>query len=127
MEAIIRVMPSNPGNEYAQINLYPLAPMHHCDFQTRDETYAAIFEYIEVFYNRSLRHQALGYVIPVQFEQAKEISRLSVIAIQRRAYSAITSNTDFLILAVRSAMLPDADGNIGTSCAEVTDDSSTDK
>lgn len=43
--------------------------VHHCDFQTRDEARAAIFEYIEVFYNRSRRHQTLGYVSPVQFER----------------------------------------------------------
>lgn len=42
--------------------------VHHCDFQTRDEARAAIFEYIEVFYNRSRRHQALGYISPAQFE-----------------------------------------------------------
>lgn len=43
--------------------------VHHCDFQTRDEARTAIFEYIEVFYNRSRRHQTLGYVSPAQFEQ----------------------------------------------------------
>lgn len=45
--------------------------VHHCDFQTRDEARAAIFEYIEIFYNRQRRHQTLDYVSPVQFEQQK--------------------------------------------------------
>ncbi|HSI37132.1 MAG: IS3 family transposase, partial [Phycisphaerae bacterium] len=31
---------------------------------------ASIFEYIEVFYNRTRRHSALGYVSPEQFEAA---------------------------------------------------------
>ena len=44
---------------------------HHCDFKTRDEARAAIFEYIEIFYNRQRRHQTLNYVSPVQFEQQK--------------------------------------------------------
>ncbi|HCE3720080.1 TPA: IS3 family transposase, partial [Vibrio parahaemolyticus] len=36
---------------------------------TRDETRQAIFEYIEVDYNRARRHSALGYLSPVNFEQ----------------------------------------------------------
>ncbi|MBI1344646.1 IS3 family transposase, partial [bacterium] len=28
----------------------------------------SLFEYIEVFYNRSRRHSALGYLSPQQFE-----------------------------------------------------------
>lgn len=42
--------------------------VHHRDFHTRDEARAAIFEYIEVFYNRQRIHQTLGYLCPVQFE-----------------------------------------------------------
>jgi transposase InsO family protein len=30
----------------------------------------ALFEYIEVFYNRQRRHSSLGYVSPVDFELA---------------------------------------------------------
>ncbi|MBK8139474.1 MAG: IS3 family transposase [Chloroflexi bacterium] len=29
----------------------------------------AIFEYIEVWYNRQRRHSALGYLSPAEFEQ----------------------------------------------------------
>ncbi|MCX8834550.1 IS3-like element ISVpa2 family transposase [Vibrio parahaemolyticus] len=36
---------------------------------TRDKTRQAIFEYIEVDYNRARRHSALGYLSPVNFEQ----------------------------------------------------------
>ena len=35
---------------------------------TKEEVRNAIFEYIEVFYNRKRRHSALGYLSPVQFE-----------------------------------------------------------
>ena len=40
------------------------------DYATRAEATASIFEYIEVFYNRTRRHSALGYVSPEQFEAA---------------------------------------------------------
>jgi putative transposase len=43
--------------------------VHHCDFASREAARAAIFDYIEVFYNRQRRHQTLGYVSPLQFEQ----------------------------------------------------------
>ena len=37
-------------------------------FATRPQARAAIFEYIEVFYNRQRRHSALGYATPAAFE-----------------------------------------------------------
>lgn len=43
--------------------------VHHSDFHTREAARAAIFNYIEIFYNRRRRHQALGYISPVQFEE----------------------------------------------------------
>jgi hypothetical protein len=43
--------------------------VHQCDFASREAARAAIFDYIEVFYNRQRRRQALGYLSPVQFEQ----------------------------------------------------------
>lgn len=42
--------------------------VHHRDFTTREHARAAIFDYIEVFYNRSRIHQTLGYRTPVEFE-----------------------------------------------------------
>lgn len=41
----------------------------HQLFPNRDAARAAIFDYIEVFYNRQRRHQTLGYQSPAQFEQ----------------------------------------------------------
>ena len=38
------------------------------DFRTRHEAKAAVFEYIEVFYNRNRLHQSLGYKTPMAFE-----------------------------------------------------------
>ena len=39
------------------------------DFRTRTETRSAIFEWIEVFYNRERLHQTLDYVSPVRYEE----------------------------------------------------------
>jgi len=43
--------------------------IHHCDFRSRDEARAAIFDYIELFYNRKRIHQSLGYRTPEQIER----------------------------------------------------------
>ncbi len=48
--------------------------IHHHDFHTRIQARQAIFEYIEIFYNRQRTHSALGYKTPVQFEQQFEPS-----------------------------------------------------
>jgi transposase InsO family protein len=42
--------------------------VHRFEFTTRAEARAAIFEWIEVFYNRERFHSALGYQSPVDFE-----------------------------------------------------------
>ena len=42
--------------------------VNRCEFLTRKDAEAAIFEYIEVFYNRKRLHSALNYVSPEQFE-----------------------------------------------------------
>jgi putative transposase len=39
-------------------------------FAGRSEAHAALFEYIEVFYNRKRRHSRLAFVSPVQYESA---------------------------------------------------------
>jgi len=41
-------------------------------FATRNEAKSAIFEYIEVFYNRQRRHSVLGYLSPVEYQQRME-------------------------------------------------------
>ena len=63
-------------------NCYDNAPMesffgtlktelvYHCHYATRAEAKTAIFEYIELFYNRFRRHSALNYQSPVAFEQS---------------------------------------------------------
>ena len=42
---------------------------HHDNYRTRAEAQQAIFEYIEVFYNRKRRHSTLGYVAPFKYEE----------------------------------------------------------
>jgi transposase InsO family protein len=44
--------------------------VHGADFATRAQARAAIFEYIEVFYNNQRRHSSLGYVSPAEYEQS---------------------------------------------------------
>ena len=43
--------------------------IHFCTFHTREEAKAAVFDYIEIFYNRSRLHQSLGYLSPAEFER----------------------------------------------------------
>jgi transposase InsO family protein len=42
--------------------------IHHETYQTRSAAKQAVFEYIEVFYNRERMHSANGYVSPVDYE-----------------------------------------------------------
>ncbi|MCJ7557608.1 MAG: IS3 family transposase [Gammaproteobacteria bacterium] len=42
--------------------------VHNRMFDNPDEARSAIFDYIEVFYNRQRHHQTLNYTTPVQFE-----------------------------------------------------------
>ena len=43
--------------------------VHQVDFPTRAAARSALFDYIEVFYNRQRRHSHLGYVSPAEFER----------------------------------------------------------
>jgi putative transposase len=43
--------------------------VHATRYATREQAIADVFEYIEVFYNRTRRHSTLGYVSPAQFLQ----------------------------------------------------------
>lgn len=42
--------------------------VHRRKFKTRQEAMTAIFEYIEVWYNRQRLHSSLGYKTPVEYE-----------------------------------------------------------
>jgi transposase InsO family protein len=44
--------------------------VHHTRFATKAEARQALFEYVEVFYNRVRRHSALGYRSPADYEQS---------------------------------------------------------
>ena len=45
--------------------------VYRTHFKTRLEAMTAIFEYIEVFYNRKRIHSSIGYLTPVAYEQAQ--------------------------------------------------------
>jgi putative transposase len=40
----------------------------HCDYKTRDQARASLFDYLEVFYNRQRRHSTINYESPLAFE-----------------------------------------------------------
>jgi putative transposase len=42
--------------------------IHHHNYATRNEARLALFEYLEVFYNRKRRHSKLGYQSPAEYE-----------------------------------------------------------
>jgi putative transposase len=44
-------------------------PVYAARDEARQEARLEVFWYIEVFYNRSRRHAALGYLSPVAFEE----------------------------------------------------------
>jgi transposase InsO family protein len=44
--------------------------VYHEKFATRETARQAIFEYVEVFYNRERRHSSIGYISPESFEAA---------------------------------------------------------
>lgn len=45
---------------------------YQCKFKTREQARNVIFEYIEVFYNRSRIHSANDYLSPAEFEALAE-------------------------------------------------------
>jgi transposase InsO family protein len=48
--------------------------VNHSSFKTREEARTAVFEYIEVFYNRQRRHQSLDYISPVDYERSMAVA-----------------------------------------------------
>ena len=43
--------------------------VYHDDHHTRDQARMALFDYIEIFYNRQRKHSYLNYQSPVEFEE----------------------------------------------------------
>ena len=48
--------------------------VHHVVFENRDEARAAIFDYMEIFYNRKRLHQSLGFRSPADFEMMANVA-----------------------------------------------------
>jgi transposase InsO family protein len=48
------------------------------NFTDQKQATAAIFEYIEVFYNRIRTHSTIGYHSPAEFEEHTRIMKKSV-------------------------------------------------
>ena len=65
---------SRKGNCYdnaVQESFFHTLKTEHCDhehYRTRAEARASVFEFIEVFYNRTRLHSTLGYRSPTEFE-----------------------------------------------------------
>ena len=47
--------------------------VHRVHFKTREEAKAALFEYIEIFYNRQRLHSSIGYRTPAQARLDMEV------------------------------------------------------
>ena len=43
--------------------------VYHDDYLTRSQARSALFDYIEIFYNRQRKHSSLNYLSPVEFEE----------------------------------------------------------
>ena len=48
--------------------------IYHHDFRTRQEARSAIFDYIELFYNRKRLHQTLNYQTPEAYERMQAVA-----------------------------------------------------
>lgn len=48
--------------------------IYHQDFKTRSEARSAIFDYIELFYNRKRLHQTLNYQTPDEYERMQAVA-----------------------------------------------------
>jgi putative transposase len=51
--------------------------VYETEFDTRPVAKTALFEYIEVFYNRQRRHSTLGYLSPMDFEREAVHAKLA--------------------------------------------------
>ncbi len=51
--------------------------IHRYKFETRRQAASAIFEYIEVFYNRIRKHSRLGYTSPIQYKHNNPLAAVA--------------------------------------------------
>ena len=51
--------------------------VHRTRFSTRREARAALFEYIEIFYNQRSRHLSIGYRMPAQARRDMTIAQVA--------------------------------------------------
>jgi hypothetical protein len=63
--------------------------VHGTCYRTREEAIADLFDYIEIFYNRSRRHSTLGY----QSDQASGKSESTMEKAKEKAQEALDRNT----------------------------------
>ena len=52
--------------------------VHRTRFRTRREARAALFEYIEIFYNQRRRHSSIGYRTPAQARRDMTIDQAAI-------------------------------------------------
>jgi Integrase core domain len=65
--------------------------VHHVRFRTRAEAKAAVFDYIEVFYNRQRLHSALGYRTPAEARASMEVIAMRLPALPHFAWIVMAS------------------------------------
>lgn len=51
--------------------------VYHREFKSKREAKLAVFEYIEVWYNRKRRHSALGFLTPEEFGNRLKVNKIS--------------------------------------------------
>ena len=54
--------------------------VHHSRYRTRNEARAALFDYLEVFYNRQRLHSSLGYRTPAEARTEMTEVRIRMVA-----------------------------------------------
>lgn len=75
-----RVSMSRRGNCYDQapvesfFSTLKMECVQNVVFQTREQAKAALFDYLEVFYNRQRLHSSLGYLSPTEYELASLVA-----------------------------------------------------
>jgi len=79
----MRVSMSRKGNCYDNAPMesffatFKTELVYQQHLETREAARRAIFEYIEVFYNRQRRHASIGNLAPAEFERRYHASRMA--------------------------------------------------